>query len=131
MRYIERAESLAQHITVRQAALCEGGIWEHYRADWTPDLEYNRFDSSNIFRPWGFQPGHFTEWAKLLCLLDTHSPAAWHLPRAKALFDRALDVAWDAKNGGIHCAFGSIAGSTLSATHRAPGFVSSLPTTST
>jgi glucose-6-phosphate isomerase len=105
-RYIQRAESIALHITVRQAALCGGGIWEHYNADWTPDLEYNRFDSSNIFRPWGFQPGHFTEWAKLLCLLDTHLQADWHLPRAQELFDRALAVAWDAKHGGIHYGFG-------------------------
>ena len=106
VRYIERAELLAHNITVRQAALCNGGIWEHYKADWTPDLEYNRHDSSNIFRPWGFQPGHFTEWAKLLCLLDTHLHADWHVPRARELFDRALAVAWDAKNGGIHYGFG-------------------------
>jgi glucose-6-phosphate isomerase len=105
-RYIRRAEILAHHITVRQAALCGGGIWEHYHADWTPDLEYNRHDSSNIFRPWGFQPGHFTEWAKLLCQLDTHNPVAWHLPRARELFDRALATAWDDKNGGIHYGFG-------------------------
>jgi glucose-6-phosphate isomerase len=105
-RYIERAESIAHHITVRQAALCGGGIWEHYSADWQPDLEYNRLDSSNIFRPWGFQPGHFTEWAKLLCQLDTHWQADWHLPRAKELFDRALAVAWDAEHGGIHYGFG-------------------------
>jgi glucose-6-phosphate isomerase len=105
-RYIQRAESIALRITVRQAALCGGGIWEHYNADWTPDLDYNRFDSSNIFRPWGFQPGHFTEWAKLLCLLDTHLQADWHVPRAQELFDRALAVAWDAKHGGIHYGFG-------------------------
>ena len=104
-RYIARAEQLAQHITQRQAALCGGGIWEHYHADWTPDWDYNRHDSSNIFRPWGYQPGHFTEWAKLLCLLDTYSPAPWHLPRARELFDRALAVAWDAKNSGIHYGF--------------------------
>ena len=105
-RDIERAELLARNITLRQASRCGGGIWEHYRADWTPDLDYNRHDSSNIFRPWGFQPGHFTEWAKLLCLLDTQLPADWHLPRAKELFDRALAVAWDTQNGGIHYGFG-------------------------
>ena len=105
-RYLERAETLARNITQRQAALCGGCIWEHYRADWTPDLEYNRHDSSNIFRPWGFQPGHFTEWAKLLCQLDAYSPADWHLSRARELFDRALATAWDAKNGGIHYGFG-------------------------
>jgi glucose-6-phosphate isomerase len=104
-RYIERAERLAHGITVRQAAHCGGGIWEHYRADWTPDWDYNREDASNIFRPWGYQPGHFTEWAKLLCQLDGHLSAEWHLPRARELFDRALDVAWDGVHGGIHYGF--------------------------
>jgi mannose/cellobiose epimerase-like protein (N-acyl-D-glucosamine 2-epimerase family) len=104
-RYIERAETLAQGIVVQQAALADGGIWEHYRADWSPDWDYNRDDRSNIFRPWGYQPGHFTEWAKLLCQLDAHLPAAWHVPRARELFDRAVDVAWDHAHGGLHYGF--------------------------
>jgi glucose-6-phosphate isomerase len=103
--YLERAETLAQGITRRQAALGDGGIWEHYKADWSLDLDYNRHDSSNIFRPWGYQPGHFTEWAKLLCQLDTHYPAAWHVPRARELFDRAVAAAWDAPHGGLHYGF--------------------------
>ncbi len=103
--YIERAETLALGITQRQAALCDGGIWEHYRTDWLPDLEYNRHDNTNIFRPWGYQAGHFTEWAKLLCQLDTHLPRGWHIPRAKELFDRSLAVAWDTAHGGIHYGF--------------------------
>jgi len=36
-KYLQRAEQLAHAITVRQAAHADGGIWEHYRADWTPD----------------------------------------------------------------------------------------------
>lgn len=105
-RFVERAEGLAHAITVRQAALCDGGVWEHYNAQWQPDLEYNRHDSSNIFRPWGFQPGHFTEWAKLLCQLDTLHPQAWHVPRACALFDRAMTDAWDPTHGGMHYGVG-------------------------
>jgi glucose-6-phosphate isomerase len=100
-RYLERAEQLAHGITVRQAALAGGGIWEHYRADWSVDWDYNRDDRSNIYRPWGYQPGHHTEWAKLLCQLDTHLPRPWHLPRAAELFDRALGAAWDAQHGGL------------------------------
>jgi glucose-6-phosphate isomerase len=99
--YLERAEHLAEAITVRQAALAGGGIWEHYRADWSVDWDYNRDDRSNIYRPWGFQPGHFTEWAKLLCQLDSHLPRPWHLPRAVELFDRALSLAWDSRHGGL------------------------------
>jgi glucose-6-phosphate isomerase len=104
-RYLDRAEQLAHHITVRQAALAEGGVWEHYRADWSVDWDYNRHDRANIFRPWGFQPGHFTEWAKLLCQLDTHLPRPWHLERAVTLFDRAFEVAWDGTHGGMHYGF--------------------------
>ncbi len=104
-RFIERAEQLAHGITVRLAEPNGGDVWEHYRADWTPDWDYNRDDRSNIFRPWGCQPGHFTEWAKLLCQLDAHAPQPWHLPRARALFDRAWAVAWDREHGGMHYGF--------------------------
>ena len=104
-RYLQRAEALAHGITVRLAAATGGDIWEHYRADWTPDWDYNRHDHSNIFRPWGYQPGHFTEWAKLLCQLDALHPQPWHLPRAMALFDRAWAAAWDGVHGGMHYGF--------------------------
>ncbi|SFU56543.1 AGE family epimerase/isomerase [Pseudoduganella namucuonensis] len=111
-RYLQRAATLAHNITVRQAGLADGMIWEHYTADWTIDWNYNRHDKSNIFRPWGFQPGHFTEWAKLLLLLERHAdrldaPTAWLAPRAQALFDAALETAWDKRHGGIHYGFGT------------------------
>ena len=52
-RYLDRAAKLARNITVRQAALAEGLIWEHYHADWSVDRDYNKDDRSNIFHPWG------------------------------------------------------------------------------
>jgi len=105
-RYLDRAALLADHITRRQAALAGGLIWEHYREDWSVDWDYNRDDRSNIFRPWGFQPGHLTEWAKLLLILERHAsllggPSNWLLPRARELFDAALARAWDEVHGGI------------------------------
>ncbi|WP_447729225.1 AGE family epimerase/isomerase [Pseudoxanthomonas suwonensis] len=100
-RYLERAATLATNMTRRQAALAGGLVWEHYHADWSVDWDYNRGDRSNIFRPWGFQPGHQTEWAKLLLILDRHAPAEWHLLRARELFDRALAMAWDPVHGGM------------------------------
>ena len=98
-RLIERAEQLAQGICQRQAAFstaahapaAEGWVWEHFHADWSVDWDYNRHDRSNIFRPWGYQIGHQTEWAKLLLILDRHLPAPWHLERAVDLFDDAID----------------------------------------
>ena len=104
-RYIERAETLAEAITRRQAALADDLVWEHYNADWTVDWDYNRHDKSNIFRPWGYQPGHLTEWAKLLVQLDALHPAAWHLPRAEALFLAAVERAWDHEHGGMFYGF--------------------------
>ena len=111
MRYLHRAETLARNITLRQAARAGGLIWEHYRADWSVDWEYNRHDKSNIFRPWGVQPGHLTEWAKLLLILERHAALLqhggdWLLPRARELFDTAMRSAWDDKHGGLFYGFG-------------------------
>jgi mannose/cellobiose epimerase-like protein (N-acyl-D-glucosamine 2-epimerase family) len=110
-RYLQRAETLAHNITVRQAALYGNLVWEHYRADWSVDPDYNRDDKTNIFRPWGYQPGHLTEWAKLLLILERHKahmqgPIDWLLPRAQELFDAAMTRAWDGQHGGIHYGFG-------------------------
>ena len=96
---------------MRQAALAGNLVWEHYQSDWSIDWDYNKNDKSNIFRPWGYQPGHLTEWAKLLLILERHSAhlagsAAWLAPRAQALFDAALTRAWDHQHGGIHYGFG-------------------------
>ncbi|MEY2149951.1 AGE family epimerase/isomerase [Rhodanobacter sp. 115] len=100
-RYLERADLLAHNMTLRQAALSDGQVWEHYHSDWSVDWTYNYGDRSNIFRPWGYQPGHQAEWAKLLLILDRHAPADWRLPRARELFDRAMGEAWDRQYGGL------------------------------
>jgi len=110
VHYLERAETLAHNITLRQAKLASGLIWEHYRADWSVDWDYNRNDKTNIFRPWGYQPGHLTEWAKLLLILERHrallaSGGGWLLPRAVELFDAAMRHAWDEECGGIYYGF--------------------------
>jgi mannose/cellobiose epimerase-like protein (N-acyl-D-glucosamine 2-epimerase family) len=102
--YLARALVLATSITQRQAALADGLIWEHYHADWTPDWDYNRHDQTNIFRPWGFQTGHLTEWAKLLLQLERRlgeQAPAWLYPSACRLFDTAMRRGWDATHGGL------------------------------
>jgi len=109
-RYLERAATIARNVTVRQAALAHNMVWEHYRADWSVDWDYNRNDRTNIFRPWGYQPGHLTEWAKLLLILERHkarlsTPPDWLVLRATELFDAALERAWDAEYGGIYYGF--------------------------
>ena len=97
-----RADAPATFRELSQAALADGLVWEHYRADWSVDWDYNKDDKTNIFRPWGFQPGHLTEWAKLLLLLDQRRPRADHLPRARFFFDTAMAKSWDAEHGGLY-----------------------------
>ncbi|HET7175991.1 MAG TPA: AGE family epimerase/isomerase [Gammaproteobacteria bacterium] len=105
VRYLDRAHVLADHMTRRQAKKADGLVWEHYDERWEPDWQYNRDDPKHLFRPWGFQPGHQTEWAKLLLILERHRPEAWMLPTARQLFDTALVRAWDAAHGGIAYGF--------------------------
>lgn len=102
--YLDRALSLADSIARRQAELSGGLVWEHFHANWTPDWDYNRHDRTNIFRPWGFQTGHLTEWAKLLLQLERRlGPGApiWLMPTARRFFDAAMSRGWDDVNGGL------------------------------
>ena len=98
--YLERATTVARQLTV-ELVDDEGRIWEHYTADWEPDYGYNRDNPHHQFRPWGYQPGHHAEWAKLLAGLARHRSDGWLLERAEELFAYAL-VGWDDENGGFH-----------------------------
>ncbi|HEX5663651.1 MAG TPA: AGE family epimerase/isomerase [Xanthomonadaceae bacterium] len=105
-RYLDRALLLADHMTRRQADLADGLVWEHYDRDWNVDWDFHRDDPRHLFKPWGYQPGHQTEWAKLLLILDGHLRAAgeprdWLVPKARALFDEALAKSWDEEFGGM------------------------------
>jgi mannose/cellobiose epimerase-like protein (N-acyl-D-glucosamine 2-epimerase family) len=100
-RYLERALAIARNVCVRQADRAGGLVWEHYKPDWSVDWTYNKGDFSNGYRPWGFQPGHQTEWTKLLLQLHARRPEAWMLERARVLFDRTWPLAWDARHGGL------------------------------
>lgn len=105
-RYLERAYTVAYNITQRQAARCGGLIWEHYDTNWQPDWRFNIDDPENLFRPWGYQPGHFTEWAKLLLQLEARGGAlnkdlGWLLPTAERLFQAAVGKGWDAVHAGL------------------------------
>ena len=105
-RYLDRALTLADTMTRQQAALADGLVWEHYHTDWSIDWDYHRDDPKHLFRPWGFQPGHQTEWAKLLMileplLLERGREESWLVPTARHLFDTALAHSWDNQYGGM------------------------------
>ena len=100
-RYLERAELVADRFCRTLAAEAEGQIWEHYTQDWTHDWNYNVDKPDDLFKPWGFQPGHQVEWAKLLLQLDDLRPQDWYLPTARKMFDNAMEKGWDKDHGGL------------------------------
>jgi mannose/cellobiose epimerase-like protein (N-acyl-D-glucosamine 2-epimerase family) len=104
-RYLKRAKQLAETFTVKLAAHSQQFVWEHYNKNWQIDLDYNKDDPQHLFRPWGFQPGHQTEWAKLLLILHRHIDEPWLVTRAKSLFDETLSIAWDQQHSGIFYGF--------------------------
>ena len=104
-RYLERAYALAQKFAVDLAGKSDNLIWEHFTNELEVDWDFNRDDPRNLYRPWGFQPGHQTEWAKLLLTLHDFRPEEWMVERATKLFDRALAIAWDEQFGGIQYGF--------------------------
>jgi mannose/cellobiose epimerase-like protein (N-acyl-D-glucosamine 2-epimerase family) len=105
-RFIDRAEMLARKICVHLASKANDLVWEHYHEDWSVDWDYNRSDPKNLFRPYGYLPGHFTEWSKLLLVLERHRPSEWILPRAIHLYETALLRSADLEYGGMHYSFG-------------------------
>lgn len=105
-RYLERAQLLAETFTQRLAQQADGLVWEHYNTDFKVDWEYNKDDPKNLYRPWGFQPGHQIEWAKNLLNICRFAPKDWMQQRAKELFDRSWEAAWDNEYGGLVYGFG-------------------------
>jgi mannose/cellobiose epimerase-like protein (N-acyl-D-glucosamine 2-epimerase family) len=101
-RYLDRAHRIAHQLTVTLAWRTGGRIWEHYDADWHQDFSYNQHDPDNKLRPWGYQPGHFAEWAKLLLFVHQHDPQPWLLDRARSLFDEAMATGFDELHGGLY-----------------------------
>jgi len=99
--YLERAELVAKQFCVILARAADGQIWEHYDTNWQQDWQYNIDKPDDLFKPWGFQPGHQVEWAKLLLQLDGLAPKDWYLDTAKTLFDTAMEKGWDTKYGGL------------------------------
>ena len=116
-KHLARARDIAQAMCVRQAqrvaSACHGHalVYEHYDAAWQPDLEFHRDRSADRFLPYGFQPGHLMEWAKLLMQLHERraavpgapeAQAQWEWrPAAAARFFAAALRGWDEANGGL------------------------------
>jgi mannose/cellobiose epimerase-like protein (N-acyl-D-glucosamine 2-epimerase family) len=100
-RYLQRALQLIERFAFDLADQAQGMVWEHYRPDWSIDWDYNKDNPGNIFKPWGFQTGHQTEWAKLLLIAHQRAPDAALVQRARQLHDAAYQHGWDREHGGL------------------------------
>jgi len=100
-RYLERALQLIERFAFDLADQAHGMVWEHYRRDWSIDWDYNKDNPGNIFKPWGFQTGHQTEWAKLLLTANEFCPDDRWVRRARELHDAAYRHGWDTQHGGL------------------------------
>ncbi|MBP0598813.1 AGE family epimerase/isomerase [Herbaspirillum sp. LeCh32-8] len=100
-RYLQRAQELIETFVFGFAAHTSDLVWEHYGRDWSVDWDYNRGNPDNIFKPWGFQTGHQTEWAKLLMIADGYAPERRYVERAATLQRLAWRHGWDVQHGGL------------------------------
>ena len=102
--FLNRAILIADKIC-NKLSYQESFIWEHYDNYWNHDWDYNKDDPKHLFRPYGFLPGHFFEWSKLLMNLYRHQKEKWFLEKAVSLFNVAVECSWDSENGGIFYTF--------------------------
>ncbi len=105
-RYLERAESLIERFAFELADPASGLICEHYDLDWRPDWQYHAGRRDDIFKPWGYQTGHQTEWAKLILQAHALRPQRRWLDRAAELQLAAWRHGWDQQHGGLIYGFG-------------------------
>lgn len=103
-KYLDKAYTLAAAVTRKLAARSGGLVWENYTPDWQPDFEFNKNNTKDEFRPYGFIPGHQFEWSKMLMWLDRHKSEPWMTERAEELFKKGRDLGCDTEYGGIYFA---------------------------
>lgn len=79
-------------------------IPEHYSSTWVPDLDCNKDNPTDPFKPYGATPGHGIEWSRLVLewALSTFDEDSKELDDfityAEKLFDRAISDAWNVDN---------------------------------
>jgi sulfoquinovose isomerase len=105
--FVARAVPVAERIIGEFAAADGWRIPEHYTAAWQPRPDFHRDQPRDVLRPYGYTPGHWMEWARLLLQLRAQSGAPagpghdWMLDAARGLFGRAVADGWDEKRTGF------------------------------
>lgn len=102
-KYLERAGRIIDRV-VTWAENNDWRIPEHYKSDWTPDLECQKDTPDDPFKPYGATPGHGIEWARLItqwasALSDTGTQKEKFYDVAEKLYERAINDAWNSDRG--------------------------------
>lgn len=105
--WLDRAATIAAVLVDRHARARGWRVPEHYDSRWNELPEFNRDQPKDVFRPYGYTPGHGFEWSRLLLQIRAarcraqEAPEPWLLEAAQGLFGRAVDDGWDPRHGGI------------------------------
>ena len=100
-QFLSMAESIAALIINRHAKAEGWRVPEHFDNQWQVDRGYA---GDPMFRPAGTTPGHALEWSRLLVQLwETGQRQNTELlDAAKALYNNAVNTAWDTDKGGFY-----------------------------
>ena len=94
----------AGRIIDRVIGWAEENAWripEHFTKEWQPDLECNKQQPDDPFKPYGATPGHGIEWARLIVqwalstYKNTPEAAEKYINASENLFNRAVADAWN------------------------------------
>ena len=99
-RYRERAGRIIGHV-MKWAQENHLRTPEHFRSDWSADLDCNREKPDDPFKPYGATPGHGIEWARLIVqwcvsVYGEDSEADNYISFAEQLYGRAVADGWAA-----------------------------------
>lgn len=101
-KYRQRAGGIIEYV-IKWFSENSFRIPEHFTKDWKEDLECNKEQPADQFKPYGATPGHGIEWARLISqwALSTYRTESSsiltgkYVEAAKALYNRAIKDAWN------------------------------------
>ena len=100
-KYRVRAGRIIDHVLV-WAKENNWRIPEHFTKDWVADLDCNKEQPDDQFKPYGATPGHGIEWARLIeqwalsTFKEDAEGAAKYIAASESLYNRAIEDAWNA-----------------------------------
>ncbi len=97
--YRQRAGRIIDRV-ILWAGNNEWRIPEHFTNKWEADLEFNKENPDDPFKPYGATPGHGIEWSRLISqwamsTSTTEDQRAHYINASRQLYERAIEDAWN------------------------------------